>query len=148
MMIQRWERQEWSLFLQPLITMAEMINDLSFHMCLCHVGEEGGQLSFLSSHLPSTQLNTLEGIIIPRTENTEHSRCIMPVYGKQWGNFGLKPTSIFPPFPPVPWALLTDDTLTLKSVSGENTSGQQMSTYREAAWQCAECNSFIAELTK
>lgn len=99
---------------------------------------------------PSLYSNSLEGIInyAQRREDTKPDRKCQPGYQEQRKNFGLKPISLFFPFPPVPWALMTDGTMLLKGVSGENTPAQQLSTYRETGWQYTDYSCSVAELAK
>lgn len=115
-------------------------------------GERGGQPSSYLTLLPSLySIKFLWGnnkLCSEEKEDTEHDSYSRPGYQEQWENFGLKPISLFSHFPPVPWAPVTDDTIILKCVSGENTPAQQLSTSRKTAWQCTECSCSVAESAK
>lgn len=78
-----------------------------------------------------------------------HSRNTRLGCTEQQESFGQKPISlILPTSSPFPWALLTDDKITLKGVSGENTPAQQISTHRAAARQHTQCSCPAADLAK
>lgn len=89
-----------------------------------HVGRKKGSHHPIQSLSPSTQLNSLEGIIREeRSHKTQQVRqARAPGAGREldWIQWA------FPFFPPGPWALLTDGTIILKGVSGENTPAQQL----------------------